>query len=106
MMANGTIIVENVRALSRTYAQAVAGSTIVNQFNSADSSFVLQYIASPDIQAPTLVYVASKWHYPKGYQITVMPSSAHYQMRPFDILELSVNASAGGTFVHLQIHAS
>jgi endoglycosylceramidase len=53
-------------ALSRTYAQAVAGTPIVSSFDPATGAFHLAYVAAPRVTAPTVIFVAAG-HYPDGY---------------------------------------
>ena len=65
-----------VSALARTYAQAVAGSTLSMAFNATTNAFVLQFTANPKVAAPTIVYLNEAMHYPKGYSCIVTPTNA------------------------------
>lgn len=65
-----------IGAFSRTYAQAVAGTTLSMAFNSTDASFALQFTSNPNITAPTEIYLNEAVHYPSGFNCAVSPSAS------------------------------
>jgi len=71
---NGTLNLPFVRALSRTYARAIAGHGIDTYFNSSTAVFYLEFSLDPSIKAPTEIYLNEAFHYPKGYQVTFDPT--------------------------------
>jgi endoglycosylceramidase len=68
--ADGRVDPGKARALSQTYAQAIAGIPMAMSFNPATAGFTLTYRADPAIHAPTVVFVAVGTHYPHGYCAT------------------------------------
>jgi len=63
--ARGTLE-PTVAALTRTYAQAVAGTPRSVKFDPLTGAFSLTYTPDHRIHAPTVVFVADR-HYPAGY---------------------------------------
>jgi len=69
----GQLEVDKVRALSRTYARAIAGVPVSMSFEPGTGSFELVFRASASIHAPTEVYLNREFNYPKGFSVTVFP---------------------------------
>jgi len=62
----------DVKLISRTYAQAVAGIIKRMFFDPHNSNFYLDYIpqrSSSELGRTTEIYLNEKIHYPKGYTI-------------------------------------
>jgi endoglycosylceramidase len=55
------------RVLSRTYPEAVAGRPISFDYSPDTDVFHLAYAPNHRIQAPTVVFVPTQVHYPRGY---------------------------------------
>ena len=72
---DGELEVNKVRALSRSYAQAIAGQPITMIFNPNTSQFRLQFIINTGIQQPTMVYINEDFNYPQGVRIVVDPKN-------------------------------
>eukprot|EP01138_Halocafeteria_seosinensis_P007281 gb/GECG01007444.1/.p1 GENE.gb/GECG01007444.1/~~gb/GECG01007444.1/.p1 ORF type:complete len:562 (+),score=47.45 gb/GECG01007444.1/:1-1686(+) len=75
---NGTLQMEKLKTLSRTYAQKIAGipDTIYMHFahNSSTKEFNLSYEINPKATVQeTVVYYNSELHYPRGYSANVTP---------------------------------
>jgi endoglycosylceramidase len=66
----GTVKRAKVRALVRTYAQAIAGRPLTMSFDTDDGSFRFRYRPRPGIDAPTEIFV-SPLHYPRGWRVHV-----------------------------------
>jgi len=73
---NGKLQQEKVAALSRTYAQAVAGKLYNSTFDRPSSRYHLEFQHKKSITQPTEIYLNKKWHYPLGYQIIISPNNA------------------------------
>lgn len=72
---NGTdLSVPKVKALSRSYAQAIQGLPLLMDFNAETSEFQLIYNLDTTIQGPTVIFLNEKWYYPNGYQVRLSPS--------------------------------
>jgi endoglycosylceramidase len=56
-----------VEVLSRTYAEAIAGTPLAMSFDPSNGSFALRYRADRRVHAPTIVEVPTAVHYPHGY---------------------------------------
>jgi endoglycosylceramidase len=69
----GSLKREKALVLIRTYPRAVAGTPLAFAFHPErpDRLFTLSYRTDPSIQAPTVVFVPLRWHYPGGYVVTV-----------------------------------
>lgn len=78
---NGTLQTAKVAALSRTYAQRVAGvpGSITMQFagEAVTKDFALAYTTNGGAKnTTTVVYLNEDWHYPAGYTLQVTPQGA------------------------------
>jgi len=79
-----------VKALSRTYAQAIQGVPVSMTFHSDTSLFTLTYELNTSIQAPTIIYLNEEWYYPNGFNIDLVPSNlATYQKARTNYLEIT-----------------
>jgi endoglycosylceramidase len=69
----GSLKRDKALILIRTYPQAVAGTPLSFSFDpeSRDRVFTMTYRTDPAIHAPTVIFVPVKWHYPRGYVVTV-----------------------------------
>jgi endoglycosylceramidase len=73
---NGSLKEPLVRALARTYAQAVAGSIQSMAFNNETCVFALVYNIKTSCTLPTVIYINQQWNYPNGFTVSISPSSA------------------------------
>ncbi|KAL5482104.1 hypothetical protein EMCRGX_G022389 [Ephydatia muelleri] len=73
---NGTLDVDKLKLLSRTYAQAVAGRYVSQSFNAANGDFVLTFEANVTISSPTVIFLNEQLYYPNGYSVMIVPSNA------------------------------
>jgi len=75
--SKGNLQVPKVKALSRTYAQAISGTPTSMKFNETSAQFHLTYTYSAAVPttAPTVIYYNAEWHYPRGFLIFVTPSN-------------------------------
>eukprot|EP01083_Nonionella_stella_P071620 192504_1 len=65
------------KAVSRTYAQKVAGRTQVMEFDWAmGGNFTLIYEMDTSIFEPTIIYLGNTYWYPRGYILEVDPEDA------------------------------
>jgi endoglycosylceramidase len=76
------------RALSQTYAQAIAGTPTAMSFDATTGAFTLAYTAQAAVKAPTLIFVPVRLRYPTGYcahasggTIVSKPGSNYLQIR-------------------------
>jgi len=72
---DGVLEENKVKALSRTYPQAVAGIPIYIEFHPENGKFELDYHINPSIVLPTEIYLNEKYYYPKGYTVSVTPTN-------------------------------
>jgi endoglycosylceramidase len=68
--------ISKVKALSRTYAQAISGVPIHMAFQPSNSHFVLSYAVDTSINQPTEIYLNEHLYYPNGFTVTLNPSAA------------------------------
>ncbi|CAF0742966.1 unnamed protein product [Adineta ricciae] len=73
---DGKLEVNKVRALSRSYAQAIAGLPVSMMFDPKTAVFQLTFIINTDIHQPTVVYINEDLNYPQGNNIDVSPASS------------------------------
>jgi len=73
--ANGKLMSAKVRALSRTYAQAIAGTPNQMKFNPANSHFKLVFEMNKSIKLPTEIYLNEAWYYQNGYVVSITPAN-------------------------------
>eukprot|EP01125_Pyxidicula_operculata_P000383 TRINITY_DN1041_c0_g1_i6.p1 TRINITY_DN1041_c0_g1~~TRINITY_DN1041_c0_g1_i6.p1 ORF type:complete len:379 (+),score=54.65 TRINITY_DN1041_c0_g1_i6:304-1440(+) len=71
--ANGTMNLEYVSIISRTYATAIAGHSQLMSFNTTTKEFILEYRVNTVCTLPTEIYLNEKMHYPNGYIVTLNP---------------------------------
>jgi endoglycosylceramidase len=70
---DGSVNLQVAKALSRTYAQAVAGQVVSMNFNNNTAVYALTYTADPSITKPTEIFASSLYHYPRGYTVQLIP---------------------------------
>jgi len=69
---DGKVEVNKLSALSRTYAQAIAGKPLHMEYDSFKRSFSLDFVATVK-DAPTEIYLNEELHYPTGYGFSASP---------------------------------
>ncbi|KAJ3408813.1 hypothetical protein HDV05_004748 [Chytridiales sp. JEL 0842] len=76
------------KQVSRPYAPAVAGFTLLSLFNRNNGTYTLSYTATPHlISEPTLIFLNTKYHYPNGeFNLMTLPSPSSGVVRTsFDL---------------------
>jgi len=71
---NGTLQLNKVKCLSRTYPQAVAGQLLAFRYDPSTAAFDMVFVPNASISAPTIIFVNEAFHYPSGYTVDVTPS--------------------------------
>ena len=62
------------KTVSRTYAQKVAGRTLVQHFDwKQGGMFTLVFAMNTDIEAPTIIFTNLKYWYPDGFRMDIEP---------------------------------
>ncbi|XXQ34777.1 Glycoside hydrolase family 5 domain-containing protein [Plasmodiophora brassicae] len=74
--ADGSIQMEKLRALSRTYAPAVQGRIHSMAFDATAAAFHLEFTLDPSVAADTEIYFNEDLHYPNGYRVVLAPPDA------------------------------
>jgi len=75
--ADGELQTNKVKALSRTFAPAIAGTPTLNSFIPSTSNFELRFIPNLSIlESPTEIYLNEAYYYPNGWEWSVMPHNA------------------------------
>ena len=87
-------------ALSRAYPQAVAGIPVSFGFSTRTDVFHLAYVPDRRIHAPTVVFVPTELHYPRGYCTVV--TGGRVTSRP-GASELTVEIAKRGHRVAVEI---
>jgi len=64
MNADGKVDDANAHQITRTYAYAVAGRTLRQEFTPASAAFVLQYELCDGCQGATEIFASARWQYP------------------------------------------
>jgi hypothetical protein len=84
--------------MARTYAQKVAGKTVSMKFNPISKDFELVYHIDLSINAPTEIFVSSKYQYQNGYEVTLFPKGGKVFSRQIseNILGIYVNNNKEG----------
>lgn len=109
--SQGNLQVEKVKALSRTYAQAICGEPTQMRFNETTGAFTLSYRYNANIPAnkPTVIYLNREWYYPQGVQVYTAPGTLPWRFQgtsapDANYLDVSHPASLpSGTLVSIQI---
>jgi len=76
---DGKINAAKLKALSRTYAQAIAGAPLTMSFDPRTAAFQLQYVPNATIDqivAPTVIFLNEGIHYPRGFKVSVSPEGS------------------------------
>jgi endoglycosylceramidase len=74
---NGTMNMQVVDRLSRTYAQSVAGVTTLMHYDENTQEFTLHYhTTSACTSYITVIYLNKAVHYASGYTVSILPSHA------------------------------
>jgi len=58
---------------ARTYASAVAGTTVESAFNEDTAEFRLSWIINTDISQPSEIKLSKKLYYPFGFEVMTQP---------------------------------
>lgn len=108
---DGRLETAKLKLLSRTYAQAIAGTPVRMDFDSAHATFELEFNASVT-SAPTEIYLNEAMYYPKGYRTEVEPSDCFHMEKHANRVLLHLVLAQGnerscfGRFVKVRITAS
>jgi len=70
---NGTTLIRKVKAMSRTYARAIAGVPSHSSFNTSTGVYKLIYIIHKSIRECTEIYLNEELYYPIGISVTIDP---------------------------------
>jgi len=89
---DGVLEENKLKALSRAYPRAIAGTPEYFSFEPRNAEFKLEYRIDTGITQATEIYLNEKYWYPKGYSVTLNPTT-------------TVTWSSGGTN-NVLIHAS
>lgn len=101
----GQLEVDKLKALSRTYAQAIAGVPSVMKFNVEDGAFSLVFDINTSITQPTIIYLNEALYYPNGFMVKATPATSIQWIRPeqnFIHIQFT-NAAVNGTAVSIAI---
>jgi len=71
----GVLEENKLKALSRSYPQAVAGLPTYFSFEPRNAEFKLEYHIDLAITQPTEIYLNEKYYYPKGYTVSITPTN-------------------------------
>eukprot|EP01114_Cavostelium_apophysatum_P023075 TRINITY_DN8580_c0_g1_i1.p1 TRINITY_DN8580_c0_g1~~TRINITY_DN8580_c0_g1_i1.p1 ORF type:complete len:268 (-),score=43.04 TRINITY_DN8580_c0_g1_i1:53-856(-) len=104
---NGVLEEPKVKALSRTYAQAISGVPTHVQFDPWTSKFELVYVMNTNIDAPTVIYLNEGWYYPNGFDVNLTPSSyANWTSPSNNTIFITANSgTANGVTLTVEITA-
>ncbi|CAF2073205.1 unnamed protein product [Rotaria magnacalcarata] len=104
---DGELELNKVQALSRSYAQAIAGLPITMSFSPTTNLFELQFIINTDIQQPTVIYLNEDLNYPHGVSIILNPKNSLTWTSPnHNYYEFVASESVkNGTTILIQIFA-
>jgi endoglycosylceramidase len=73
--SNGTLNMEYVSMLSRTYAKVVAGTTLVQNYNNVTKAYLLVFKGDKLVTANTTkIYLNEAVHYPNGFNVVATTS--------------------------------
>jgi len=101
---NGQLETNKVRALSRTYAQAIAGIPTLMDFNPKDSYFQLAFNIDITINAPTEIYLNEDFYYSNGFTVTITPSNtAVWKKVSKNHIEISAGSASQGQSIQVVI---
>lgn len=106
--SNGNLQTEKVKALSRTYAQAIVGVPISMKFDETNSNFdlVYRYNSSIPVTLPTIIYLNTGWYYPNGYNLILSPSHLASSSSEMNYIEIwHPTGLKHGTTVTISIRA-
>jgi len=95
--SDGKIEVNKLSALSRTYAQAIAGKPLRMEYDCSKRTFTLDFVATVK-DAPTEIYLNEELHYPTGYGFSASPPgclSVHEKRRNYLHLMLASERCIG-----------
>ena len=75
---DGSVQFEKVRALTRTYAPAIAGMPTKMHFDNStgDEIFTLQFTATDDVTGVTEIFAQRELHYSDGVSVAIVPPTA------------------------------
>jgi len=105
---NGSLEIAKVRALSRTYPQAVAGIPTFFSFNPVTYDFELAYNINLNATAPTEIFLNEEFFYSKGFTVTITPNNAAtWSHISINLITVTINQGiSDGTSLIVQIQAN
>ncbi|KAJ4461998.1 putative Glycoside hydrolase [Paratrimastix pyriformis] len=102
--SNGNLEVSKVRALSRTFAPAIAGVPVSMAFDPETALYNLKYNPNPAAKGPTEIYLNEAWYYPHGFDVTITPpGAAQWAKVATNRIEVTHTAASRGTTVQITI---
>ncbi|EFA85830.1 hypothetical protein PPL_01061 [Heterostelium album PN500] len=105
-LADGSLDVIKVRTLSRTYAQAIAGSPQKMTFDIQTASFTFSYEIDTSITQPTIIYLNEAMHYPNGYTASITTGSAQISSPSTNTINITPTTSTlNGQLITIEILA-
>eukprot|EP01112_Ceratiomyxa_fruticulosa_P020687 TRINITY_DN712_c0_g1_i4.p1 TRINITY_DN712_c0_g1~~TRINITY_DN712_c0_g1_i4.p1 ORF type:complete len:514 (+),score=101.67 TRINITY_DN712_c0_g1_i4:1010-2551(+) len=103
---DGNLEYNKVKALSRSYPQAVAGLPFDFSFNAANSDFWLSYSIDPSISLPTEIYINEEFYYPQGFNVLISPQGTATWKSSSNLVSVyAVSTVMPGTVVNVTITA-
>jgi hypothetical protein len=74
--ADGSLQLNKLASLSRTYAPAIAGRPLLMKFDTKTKQFDLVYKYNAGTSGNTEIYLNEAIHYARGFNVTLVPQNA------------------------------
>ena len=68
---DGTLQINKIKALARTYAKAIQGTPAMTRFNSQNGAFSMTFTFDATITEPTLIFLSQDYFYQNGYTLLI-----------------------------------
>ncbi|EGG17200.1 hypothetical protein DFA_08187 [Cavenderia fasciculata] len=106
-LADGSLDVEKVMTLSRTYARAIAGEPISMYFDITTSQFLFSYKINTAITQPTEIYFNRQFHYSSGVNAQITSGEATLTIISDNIINIIPNSNTiNGSIINVSISPS
>ncbi|EAL72387.1 hypothetical protein DDB_G0270074 [Dictyostelium discoideum AX4] len=92
-LPNGELDIPKITALSRTYAQAIAGVPLSMSFNPANSDFSFSYNINTTITQPTQIYLNQDIYYPNGFTTNIITGTATVSIPQKNLIYILPNSN-------------
>ena len=86
---DGSFNADVAAMVARTYAQYVAGRSLITKFNTTTKEYKLVYTVDAAVSSNTSqIFFSEEFHYPKGFNVTTSPAGVQWTQMATNVIQL------------------